>query len=101
MERREAGGRRRAAPRRTTPTSRPEGLLDEDELREHAHEVDVAIQEAKNRNPDASGICHSSVVTANKRGLARRRQSAGTGWRGPPRATRLVEQARATARCQE
>ena len=33
------------------PNESTEGLLDEDELREHAHEVDAAIQEAKNRNP--------------------------------------------------
>ena len=35
------------------PNESTEGLLDEDELREHAHEVDAAIQEAKNRNPGA------------------------------------------------
>jgi hypothetical protein len=33
------------------PNESTKGLLDEDELREHAREVDVAIQEAKNRNP--------------------------------------------------
>ncbi len=37
------------------PNESTEGLLDEDELREHAREVDAAIQEAKNRNPDAQG----------------------------------------------
>jgi hypothetical protein len=34
------------------PNESTEGLLDEDELREQAREVDAAIQEAKNRNPD-------------------------------------------------
>jgi hypothetical protein len=33
------------------PNESTEGLLDEDKLRKDAREVDLAIQEAKNRNP--------------------------------------------------
>jgi hypothetical protein len=39
-----------APPPADDPNQSTEGLLDEQELREHAHEVDAAIQEAKSRN---------------------------------------------------
>ena len=39
-----------AVPKNDDPNESTAGLLDEATLREHAHEVDHAIQEAKNRN---------------------------------------------------
>ena len=39
-----------AAPASEDPNESTAGLLDEDTLREHAREVDSAIQDAKSRN---------------------------------------------------